>query len=136
MSEKQKTSSIAVTLLLATSSFSFTIRRKPEGSLDTPVTVICDGITRQTEAGGSIVLKAGESITLPPGLYHSFYSVNGSALIGEVSSRNDDATDNRFYQSLARFPEILEDEPPFRLLITEYPKLSDSADPAGGTQNI
>jgi len=45
------------------------------GLANTPVTVICDGITRRTEAGGSIVLKAGESITLPPGLYHSFYSI-------------------------------------------------------------
>jgi D-lyxose ketol-isomerase len=106
------------------------------GLANTPVTVTCDGITRRTEAGGSIVLKAGESITLPPGLYHSFYSVNGSALIGEVSSMNDDATDNRFYQSLSRFPEILEDEPPFRLLITEYSRLSGPVDPAGGTQNI
>jgi D-lyxose ketol-isomerase len=106
------------------------------GLANTPVTVTCDGITRRTEAGGSIVVKAGESITLPPGLYHSFYSVNGSALIGEVSSMNDDATDNRFYQSLSRFPEILEDEPPFRLLITEYPRLSDPSDPASGTQNI
>jgi D-lyxose ketol-isomerase len=106
------------------------------GLANTPVTVACDGITHRTEAGGSIVLKAGESITLPPGLYHSFYSVNGSALIGEVSSMNDDATDNRFYQSLSRFPEILEDERPFRLLITEYSRLSGPVDPAGGTQNI
>jgi D-lyxose ketol-isomerase len=91
------------------------------GLANTPVTVTCDGITRQTEAGGTIILQAGESITLPPGLYHSFYSVNGSALIGEVSSTNDDATDNHFYQSLSRFPDIVEDEPPFRLLSTEYP---------------
>jgi D-lyxose ketol-isomerase len=103
---------------------------------DTPVTVTCDGITRQTEAGGSIVLRAGESITLPPGLYHSFYAANGSALIGEVSSMNDDATDNRFYQPLSRFPEIQEDEPPFRLLATEYPRLNDPADPAGVIQII
>ena len=103
---------------------------------DTPVTVTCDGITRHTEAGRSIVLRAGESITLPPGLYHSFYSVNGSALIGEVSSRNDDANDNRFYQPLSRFPEIQEDEPPFRLLSTEYPSLSDPAHPSGVIQNI
>jgi D-lyxose ketol-isomerase len=106
------------------------------GLADTPVSVICDGITRHTEAGGSIVLKAGESITVPPGLYHSFHSANGSALIGEVSSMNDDVTDNRFYQSLSRFPEIVEDEPPFRLLATEYPRLSDSADPASIIQNI
>jgi D-lyxose ketol-isomerase len=105
------------------------------GLADTPVSVICDGIPRHTEAGGSIVLKAGESITVPPGLYHSFHSANGNALIGEVSSMNDDVTDNRFYQSLSRFPEIVEDEPPFRLLATEYPRLSDSADPASVTQN-
>ena len=106
------------------------------GLADTPVSVICDGITRHTEAGGSIVLKAGESITVPPGLYHSFHSANGNALIGEVSSMNDDVTDNRFYQSLSRFPEIVEDEPPFRLLATEYPRLSGSVDPASVTQNI
>jgi D-lyxose ketol-isomerase len=95
---------------------------------EAPVSVTCDGVTRKTKAGGTVILKAGESITLPPGLYHSFYSVNGSALIGEVSSTNNDATDNLFYQSLSRFPEILEDEPPFRLLSTEYPKLSDASD--------
>jgi D-lyxose ketol-isomerase len=106
------------------------------GLADTPVSVICDGIARHTEAGGSIVLKAGESITVPPGLYHSFHSANGNALIGEVSSMNDDVTDNRFYQSLSRFPEIVEDEPPFRLLATEYPRPSGSADPASVTQNI
>jgi D-lyxose ketol-isomerase len=100
------------------------------GLADTPVSVTCDGIPRHTEPGGTIVLKAGESITVPPGLYHSFHSANGNALIGEVSSMNDDVTDNRFYQSLSRFPEIVEDEPPFRLLATEYPRLSDSADPA------
>ena len=105
------------------------------GLADTPVSVICDGLTRRTEAGGSVVLKAGESITVPPGLYHSFHSANGTALIGEVSSMNDDVTDNRFYQSLSRFPEIVEDELPFRLLATEYPRLSDSADPASVTQN-
>ena len=106
------------------------------GLADTPVSVTCDGITRQTVAGGSIVLRAGESVTLPPGLYHSFYSANGSALIGEVSSMNDDVADNRFYQALSRFPEIIEDEPPFRLLATEYPRLSDPADPAGVTPKI
>ena len=106
------------------------------GLAETPVRVICDGITRHTDPGGSIILKAGESITVPPGLYHSFHSANGSALIGEVSSMNDDVTDNRFYQALSRFPEIVEDEPPIRLLATEYPRLNDSADPAGVIQTI
>jgi D-lyxose ketol-isomerase len=103
---------------------------KDGGLADTQVTIACDGVTCHTEAGGTLILRAGESITLPPRLYHSFYSVNGSALIGEVSSTNDDTTDNRFYQSLLRFPEIFEDEPPFRLLSKEYSKLSKSSGPA------
>lgn len=103
---------------------------------NTPVTVTCDGIMRHTEAGGTIVLRTGESITLPPSLYHSFYSVNGSALIGEVSSTNDDATDNLFYQPLSRFPEILEDEPPFRLLCTEYPGVPPPVNPTNAANHI
>ena len=87
---------------------------------DTPVTVICDGIARHVEAGGTITLGPGESITLPPFLYHAFHAIDGDALIGEVSSTNDDATDNFFYDPLGRYPEILEDEPPLRLLCTEY----------------
>lgn len=103
------------------------------GLADTPVTVICDGITCRTKPGGLIILRAGESITLTPGLYHSFYSVNGNALIGEVSSTNDDLTDNHFYQPLSRFPEVLEDEAPFRLLSRDYSGLSI---PASATRNI
>ena len=45
----------------------------------------------------------------------------GDVLIGEVSMCNDDNTDNRFYESVGRFPEIEEDEPPYRLLCNEYP---------------
>jgi D-lyxose ketol-isomerase len=86
----------------------------------TPVTVICDGISRRVEPEGKVILGPGESITLPPFLYHAFHAIDGDALIGEVSSTNDDATDNYFYEPLARFPAIEEDEPPIRLLCTEY----------------
>jgi D-lyxose ketol-isomerase len=41
-------------------------------------------------------------------------------LIGEVSSVNDDATDNYFREPLPRFPQVFEDEPPEHLLCTEY----------------
>jgi len=34
---------------------------------------------------------------------------------------NDDNGDNRFYLPAGRFPEIEEDEPPYRLLCNEYP---------------
>ena len=88
---------------------------------DTLVSVLCDGVVRNTEAGGKITLHPGESITLPPRLYHAFHAVKGTALIGEVSSLNDDAHDNYFYRELSRFPQLIEDESPIRLLCTEYP---------------
>jgi hypothetical protein len=87
---------------------------------DTPITVFCDGFPRHIEPGGTVTLGPGESITLPPLLYHAFHAIGGDALIGEVSSTNDDATDNYFYEPLGRYPEIGEDEPPVRLLCTEY----------------
>jgi D-lyxose ketol-isomerase len=87
---------------------------------DTPVTIFCDGIAQHVEPGGTVTLSPGESITLPPFLYHAFHAVAGDALIGEVSSTNDDATDNYFYEPLGRYPQIHEDEPPLRLLCTEY----------------
>lgn len=97
-----------------------------DGSLaDTPVSVFCDGVIRHIEPGGSITLKAGESITLTPDIYHAFHAIHGDALIGEVSSTNNDAEDNHFYHPLGRFPQIIEDESPLRLLCTEYPELKD-----------
>jgi len=88
-----------------------------------PVHVQCDGVTRQVKAGGTVELGAGESITLTPGIYHQFHGKKGAGtvLVGEVSSVNDDATDNRFAKPLPRFPAIEEDEPPMHLLCNEYP---------------
>lgn len=88
-----------------------------------PVHVSCDGVTREVLAGGHIELKPGESVTLVPGLYHAFWAKRGAgpALIGEVSSVNDDATDNRFKEPLPRFPAIEEDAPAKHLLCNEYP---------------
>jgi len=90
------------------------------GFEQTPVNVICDGVRRSVDAGGLITLGPGESITLTPYLYHQFYAVDGDGLIGEVSSVNDDATDNYFREPLPRFPQIFEDESPAHLLCTEY----------------
>lgn len=95
--------------------------RAPDGGFDqTPITVNCDGIRRSLDAGGIITLGPGESITLTPYLYHQFYAVEGDGLIGEVSSVNDDATDNYFREPLPRYPQIYEDEPAAHLLCTEY----------------
>jgi D-lyxose ketol-isomerase len=93
----------------------------PDGTLaKTPISVCCDGIRRTLEAGGIVYLGPGESITLTPHLYHQFYAVDGDAIVGEVSSVNDDATDNYFLEKLPRFPSVEEDEAPYRLLCTDY----------------
>ena len=42
-------------------------------------------------------------------------------LIGEVSSINDDTTDNRFHEKVGRFPAVEEDEPPSVLSLKSRP---------------
>ena len=80
----------------------------------------CDGVRKTVPAGSVLSLGPGESITIPPGLYHDFSVAGGTGavLIGEVSMVNDDAHDNRFKDSLPRFPAI-EEEPIGSC--TEYP---------------
>jgi len=91
---------------------------------DTDVTVVSDGVKKTVPAGTVLELGPGESVTLTPRMYHAFWAKKGcgKVLIGEVSQCNDDNTDNRFLETMGRFPTIVEDEPPFRLLCTEYPK--------------
>ena len=95
-----------------------------ERDLETPVSVTTDGHTRTVPAGTQIRLTPGESIFIPQGLYHDFTVEPGSGpvLLGEVSQCNDDETDNRFDPPVGRFPEIEEDEQPYRLLCNEYPE--------------
>ncbi len=94
---------------------------------DTDVEICRDGRRYMVPAGCEVVLKPGESLSLYPYYYHEFTIQEGSgtALVGEVSMCNDDNTDNRFYEPLGRFPTIEEDEPPYRLLCTEYPAAKD-----------
>jgi D-lyxose ketol-isomerase len=87
---------------------------------DSEVTVHTDGIERCVEAGGTIILNPGESITLLPYCYHAFWAINSPVLVGEVSLVNDDNSDNRFYESIGRFPKIEEDEPPLYLMVNDY----------------
>ena len=102
--------------------------REDEGKLlDTDVMISRDGRNYAVKAGSDIILTPGESMTLYPYVYHEFIIPKDGTkvLIGEVSMCNDDNTDNRFYEELGRFPTIEEDEPPYRLLCTEYPPAKD-----------
>lgn len=93
---------------------------------DTPVKIFSDGRCYTVPAGETVVLKPGQSLSLYPYYYHEFVIPEGGpVLIGEVSMCNDDNTDNRFLNPLGRFPTIEEDEPPYRLLCSEYPKAAD-----------
>ena len=89
----------------------------------TPVEVSTDGVRRQVEAGGTVTLGPGESITLVQRCYHKFWGAEGRVLVGEVSLVNDDSNDNRFHEPVGRFPEIEEDENPLRLLVSDYSRL-------------
>jgi len=97
----------------------------PEEDLDkeNDVEVNLDGRKLMVPAGTQVKLTPGESIAIQAMMYHDFTVEKGTGpvLLGEVSQCNDDNTDNRFYESIGRFPEIEEDEPPYRLLCNEYP---------------
>jgi len=96
-----------------------------DGELDkkNPVTVHVDGRTYQVDPGTQVKLTPGESLCITQYMYHDFEveAGTGPVLIGEVSQCNDDNSDNRFYKNIGRFPEIEEDEAPYRLLCNEYP---------------
>ncbi len=86
-------------------------------------TVFCDGIHREFAPPGEVLRFApGESVTLMPGDWHAFWGGEGGGdvLIGEVSTVNDDETDNIFRDPIGRFSEVDEDEVPTHLLVSDY----------------
>ncbi|QYK43296.1 MAG: D-lyxose/D-mannose family sugar isomerase [Paracoccaceae bacterium] len=82
--------------------------------------VLCDGLARSYAPGEKLRLAPGESVTLMPGDWHAFWGEGGDVLIGEVSTVNDDLTDNIFRDPIGRFAEIEEDEAPLHLLVSDY----------------
>jgi hypothetical protein len=93
-----------------------------EGKVDetTDVTVATDGVPRTQPAGAILRLDPGESVTLMPGNWHAFWGEGGDVLIGEVSTVNDDLTDNIFRDPIGRFSDVEEDEEPLHLLVSDY----------------
>lgn len=83
-------------------------------------TVWLDGIRHAYAPGEKLRLAPGESVTLRPGDWHAFWGEGGDVLIGEVSTVNDDETDNIFRDPIGRFAEIEEDVAPDHLLVSDY----------------
>ena len=92
---------------------------------ETDVVLSLDGVRRRVPGGTTLELRPGESITLEPGCYHKLTAPRGRVLLGEVSAVNDDVRDNRFHQPVGRFPDVEEDEPPYRLLVGDYAALAN-----------
>lgn len=79
-----------------------------------------NGRAMTVASGTSIVLSAGERITLIPGIRHEFQPASDECILGEISTANDDAGDNFFLNpEVGRFPGIEEDEPPVVRLLNE-----------------
>lgn len=101
--------------------------RLEDGTVDeiSPVTALLDGIEKVVNPGETLFLSPGESITLRPFQYHRFWAKMGCGdlLLGEVSSINDDRTDNYNAEPVSRFTTIEEDEAPIHPLCNEYGKL-------------
>ena len=83
-------------------------------------TVMCDGVAVEYGPGEILRLAPGDSVTLRPGDWHAFWGDGGDVLIGEVSTVNDDETDNIYREPLGRFSDIEEDAAPRHLLVSDY----------------
>jgi D-lyxose ketol-isomerase len=97
-----------------------------EGLDSSDVVVSTDGLKRMVQAGGTVILHPGLSITIPQYCYHAFWADDSRTLVGEVSMVNDDNLDNRFFEEMDRFTQVEEDELSFRLLVSDYARLGES----------
>lgn len=85
-----------------------------------PARVQVNGEQREVPVDEPLVLTAGERITMTQGVEHSFWADSEYAVVGEVSTANDDVHDNYFDNpDVGRFSEIDEDEPPLVKLVSD-----------------
>ncbi|CAD0187089.1 ABC-type sugar transport system, auxiliary component [Ruegeria sp. THAF57] len=94
----------------------------PVGGIDRENAVIVpsDGCPVSIQPGELLRLRPGQSVTLMPGIWHAFWAEMGDCLIGEVSTVNDDRTDNVFEDPIPRFATIEEDAAQEFLLVADY----------------
>ena len=75
---------------------------------------------RDVPVNERLVLNAGERVTLTQNVRHAFWAGTDYAIVGEVSTANDDTCDNYFDRDdIGRFSEIEEDEPPLVKLVSD-----------------
>jgi D-lyxose ketol-isomerase len=93
-----------------------------EVDYNSKVTIYIDSMKYIVKPGEEILLNPGQGVTITPNLYHLFSAAKGygSVVCGEVSSINDDLTDNYFAENVSRFSKIEEDEEVKYILCNEY----------------
>jgi D-lyxose ketol-isomerase len=84
------------------------------------ITIQVNGEKRSVDPRKLLVLKAGERITISQRLPHAFWAASPYAIVGEVSTANDDTNDNYFEnREVGRFSEIVEDVKPLVKLVSD-----------------
>ena len=85
-----------------------------------------NGCKRLFKPSEKCCLTPGESILIPAGIIHEFWSEKGTGmtLSGEVGSICDDLDDNIFLSPCERFTNIEEDEEPLYVLCNEYANIA------------
>ncbi len=87
---------------------------------DDHVSLQVNGEMRSLPVDKLLILNSGERVTLTKGIRHAFWAESEYAIVGEVSTANDDVSDNFFHNpQVGRFSEIIEDEPPIVKLVSE-----------------
>lgn len=79
-----------------------------------------NGEMRKLAARKLLVLESGDRVTLTRKIDHAFWAVSPYAIVGEVSTANDDKCDNFFKdRRVGRFSEIDEDEKAIVKLVSD-----------------
>lgn len=99
---------------------------KGELDRDSEVSYVLDGQKFVVPAGSVVKLFPGNSITLTPLIYHKWKGIEGTGkiMLFEVSSTNDDKTDNRFLEDIPRLILVEDDEEPKHYLFSDYEKFN------------
>jgi len=85
-----------------------------------PLSVQVNGELQAVPTDKPLVLPSGWRVTLTQQVAHAFWAQTDYAVVGEVSTANDDAQDNFFANpEIGRFSAIEEDEPPLVRLVSD-----------------